>query len=149
MIDWYKKVIFDNYANFSGRARRSEYWYFTLINLLIVLTLCILLIVSLGIFGNNDYGEYSLGIAGGIMVSIISLYALITFIPRLAVTVRRLHDLGYSGWMYLIAFVPGGSIIILVFLCMDSQPFDNRWGPNPKKENNFIDEIGKQIEDKY
>ncbi len=79
MFNWYKKVVFENYANFSGRARRSEYWYFTLANFIIAIV-TVMLDKALGLkFGTN------------------SIYSLAVFIPGLAVAVRRLHDIGKSG----------------------------------------------------
>jgi uncharacterized membrane protein YhaH (DUF805 family) len=62
------------------------------------------------------------------------IYALVIFIPGLAVTVRRLHDVGKSGWWYLLAFIPLiGAIILLVWFCTDSQAGTNKWGANPKE----------------
>ncbi|BDP42173.1 hypothetical protein DAETH_21420 [Deinococcus aetherius] len=69
------------------------------------------------------------------LVSLIlsAVYGLATFLPTLAVNIRRLHDTGRSGWWYLIAFVPlVGGIVLLIFAVMDSQPGTNKWGPNPK-----------------
>ncbi len=106
--------VFSNYATFSGRARRSEYWYFVLFNLIIS--------VVLGLLANVSS-----------VFSIVSgLYSLAVLIPGLAVCVRRLHDTGKSGWFMFLVLIPiVGSIIILVFTCMDSVP-DNQYGPNPK-----------------
>lgn len=87
MIKWYKKVVFENYANFKGRARRSEYWYFVLLNIIISLIL-------LGI-------DSMLGMGMGFR----NLYGLAVFIPGLAVSVRRLHDIGKSGWWLLIYYL--------------------------------------------
>lgn len=104
------------YADFSGRARRSEYWYY-------VLFLIIALIVAMVI----DMLLWETPI-------LYMLVALGTFIPSIAVVVRRLHDTGRSGWWYFIALVPlVGSIVLLVFLCEDSKPGVNKWGPNPKE----------------
>ncbi len=61
------------------------------------------------------------------------IFALALIIPSLAVTVRRLHDTNRSGWWYLITFVPLGGIVLLVFMCLDSEPGSNKWGPNPKE----------------
>lgn len=124
-MDWYIKVL-TNYSNFNGRARRMEYWMFQLINFLI--TTALLIIGSLLGFG---FGMFPFA-----FISII--YSIGLFIPSLAVTVRRLHDTGKSGWMILIAFIPLiGSIILLVFLLSDGTFEDNQYGPNPK-EIDFI-----------
>ena len=96
MINWYKKVVFENYANFSGRARRSEYWYFALMNLIIAIITAII-DKSLGLkFGTN------------------TIYSLAVFIPGLAVAVRRLHDIGKSGKLLLLFYV----IIIVLAIVM-------------------------------
>ena len=96
MINWYKKVVFENYTNFSGRARRSEYWYFALMNLIIAIITAII-DKSLGLkFGTN------------------TIYSLAVFIPGLAVAVRRLHDIGKSGKLLLLFYV----IIIVLAIVM-------------------------------
>ncbi|WP_243398301.1 DUF805 domain-containing protein [Deinococcus koreensis] len=81
-------------------------------------------------------GEESAAIPSGIgLISLILavLYALAVFVPSLAVTVRRLHDTGKSGWWYLIGLIPlVGGLVLLVFTVLDSEPGSNRWGPNPK-----------------
>lgn len=101
------KLFFSNYANFSGRSRRSEYWYATLFNFLMSL-----------IIGSIPY--------------VGTIWALVVFIPSLAVCARRLHDIGKSGWWYLLNFIPlVGSIILIVWFCKDSTEA-NQWGPNPK-----------------
>lgn len=103
------------YAFFTGRARRSEFWYFALFNL----------IVSMGL-GMVD-AFLDLGFLSG-------LYGLVALIPSLAVGVRRLHDTGKSGWWLLVSFVPFiGWVILIYFMVQDSQPFDNQYGPNPKR----------------
>ncbi len=141
MIDWYKKVVFENYTNFSGRARRSEYWYFILCNYLIVLALYLLLFFSILLTGNSEEG--SIGTLGGLIYGIITLYSLATAIPSLAVLVRRIHDIGKSGWSLLIGFIPiVGTLIVLVWLFTDSQQGNNKWGANPKEDGDSIDEIG-------
>lgn len=146
MIDWYKKVVFENYANFSGRARRSEYWYFTLCNFIITLALYILIILSIVISHDSE----NPGILFYLIYGVLSLYALATFIPSLAVIVRRLHDTGKSGWYYLIGLIPlVGAILILIALVTDSQPGSNQWGPNPKETDDSINEIGNDLIERY
>ncbi len=119
-MNWYLEVL-RKYAVFQGRARRREYWFFVLFNLLISLALGALD----GILGTFD-AQAGIGVLGG-------LYALAVFIPALAVTVRRLHDIDRSGWWILIGFIPLiGAIILLVFLVLDSNSGSNRFGENPK-----------------
>lgn len=100
--------VFKNYANFRGRARRKEYWYFVLFNIIISLLLMVIPFAPI-------------------------LWGLITIIPGLALIARRLHDTGRSAWWYFIILIPLiGSIILFVFFLIDSQPGNNKWGPNPK-----------------
>ncbi|MFJ9636869.1 DUF805 domain-containing protein [Streptomyces sp. NPDC101178] len=112
-MNWYLAVL-KNYAGFSGRARRKEYWMFTLVHLIVAAVL------------------YGLGLAIDTMLPYF-IYALATIVPSLAVLVRRLHDTGRSGWWFLIAAVPlVGGIILLVFLASEGKPEQNQHGANPK-----------------
>lgn len=120
-MEWYIKVLI-NYTNFDGRARRMEYWMFQLINLLISIAL-----ILIGLLFGLGFGMFPFA-----FISII--YSIGIFIPSIAVTVRRLHDTGKSGWMLLIGFIPLiGSIILLVFLLSDSTYGKNQYGENPKE----------------
>ena len=122
MIDYYKSVL-KNYANFDGRARRSEYWYYTLMNVIIVITLEILL-------GVGAMVSSVLAIIVGLLLIV---YAIGTLVPSIAVMVRRLHDIGKSGWWYFIALIPlAGPIWLIVLLATDSQEGTNEYGVNPK-----------------
>jgi uncharacterized membrane protein YhaH (DUF805 family) len=113
--------VLKKYAVFSGRARRKEYWMFFLFNLIIYVVLALID----GLMGTFS-PQAGLGVLSG-------LYSLAVLIPSLAVTVRRLHDTGRSGWWILIALVPFiGGIVLLVFMVLDSQPGENQYGPNPK-----------------
>ncbi|UEG48808.1 DUF805 domain-containing protein [Ferruginibacter lapsinanis] len=124
MLDWWKKVVLKNYANFSGRARRAEYWYFALCNFLIIIPFYIM-----GIAGAASEST-GLSILG---LSVYGLVALATLVPGLAVTVRRLHDLNKSGWYYFIGLIPlVGPIILLVWLFTDGDRFSNNYGDDPK-----------------
>ena len=119
-MNWYLEVL-KKYAVFNGRARRKEYWYFVLFNTLISIVLAIID----GLTGSFSL-EVGMGLLGGI-------YALAVLIPSIAVSVRRLHDTGHSGWWILIALVPLiGAIVLLVFMVQDSHPDENQYGPNPK-----------------
>lgn len=116
-----------NYAVFTGRARRKEFWMFTLLNILI--TICFYVCCFLGA-AMGDAGLFIISIAYILLI----LWNLAALIPSIAVTVRRLHDIGKSGWFFLLHLIPCGigTLILLVFMCMDSQPGDNQYGPNPK-----------------
>ena len=116
IMDWFKKGI-RNYANFSGRARRKEYWYFVLVQMGLVI---IAMILDAIIF-NSEIGLFYIVVALGL------------FLPGLAVTIRRLHDTSRSGWWFLISILPLiGSIILLVFLASDTKFETNQWGPPAK-----------------
>jgi uncharacterized membrane protein YhaH (DUF805 family) len=102
------------YFDFSGRARRKEYWMFFLVNILIAIVVGFVLGVISVITGNKSIQSYA------------QLYTLIVFIPGIAVAVRRAHDSNHRGWWL---FVP---IYNLILMCFDSDPANNRFGPNPK-----------------
>ena len=124
-MEWYLKVMRDNYANFSGRARRKEYWMFTLFFMLFLLASIFVTGALIAIFG-DDTGA----ILGGIIR--IALY-FGHLVPALAVTVRRLHDTGKSGWMYLLVLIPYiGSLIIFIFTVIEGDKVANKYGPDPK-----------------
>lgn len=110
------------YADFDGRARRKEYWMFCLMQMIVfaVLTFSMVISVKLGIV-------------------LVIIFALGTYIPTLAITVRRLHDTGRSGWWYLIQSIPYiGGIWLFVLLVLDSQSGPNQYGMNPKENNDII-----------
>jgi len=110
------------YATLGGRTRRREYWSFLIVHILI-------LVVLGAIWGHSDGGPDQ-GADPGIPAR---LYMVAAFLPALAVTVRRLHDSGRSGWWVLISLVPLlGMLILLIFMLIDSQPGTNAYGPDPK-----------------
>jgi uncharacterized membrane protein YhaH (DUF805 family) len=114
-MEWYLKVL-KNYVNFRGRARRKEYWMFFLFNIIAALILMILDFFVLGTYG-----------------VLYGLYLLAVILPSLAVTIRRLHDLGKSGWWIFISLIPViGGIWLLVLLVMDGTTGENLYGPSPK-----------------
>ncbi len=122
-MEWYLKVMRDNYANFNGRARRKEYWMFTLYFLLFAL----LAGFVIGIL--SAVGETVAMIA--IILAVV--WYLAHLVPSLAVTVRRLHDTGKSGWFYLLAIIPYiGGLIIFIFTVIEGDKGDNKYGPDPK-----------------
>ena len=123
-MNYYLKCL-RQYADFSGRARRAEYWYFTLFNAIFAIAIGLVFGILGGIAGSELF------VTMGTVCSYV--YGLAVLIPGLAVCVRRLHDIGKSGWYYLLGLIPlVGAIILIVFFCTDSQPGANQWGPNPK-----------------
>jgi len=125
MINWYLKVVRDNYLNFNGRARRSEYWYFTLCN-----TIILALLIFLGLFTDIGLIPYV-------------LYALAVFLPGIAVAVRRLHDTGKSGAFLLLSLLPLLNIWVLIVLLTEGDRGPNMYGPDPKEQYGDLNEIGK------
>ena len=120
-MNWYLKVL-KQYADFSGRAMRKEYWMFALFNIIFCIAAMIL---------DNLLGLAIEGVGYGV---IYILYMLAVLVPGLAVAVRRLHDVGKSGWMMFIALIPLiGAIWLLVLMVTDSKPGDNQYGANPKE----------------
>lgn len=120
-MNWYLKVL-KQYADFSGRARRKEYWMFALFNFIFLIVAMMLDNVFGLTVGKLPYGVFYF------------LYAIAVLIPGLAVAVRRLHDVGKSGWMILIALIPLiGAIWLLVLMVTDSNPGINQYGSNPKE----------------
>lgn len=121
MLEMYKKVVFENYVNFNGRARRKEYWLFTLANVLISLVLGFVLGLispSLGLIGN--------------------VYSLAVLLPSLGVAVRRMHDLGKDWWYILIPFYN------IYLCCIEGEKGPNQYGADPKNQLEEISEIGKE-----
>lgn len=120
-MDWYITVI-KKYAVFSGRARRKEYWYFVLFNILISIGLSFVDAMVGTVNAETGYGLLG------------AVYSLAILIPSLAVLVRRLHDTDRSGWWILIGLIPViGWIVLLVFVVQDSHPGQNQYGANPKE----------------
>lgn len=120
-MSWYLEAL-KKYAVFSGRARRMEYWYFVLFNLVVYIVLT-LIDTLLGTF-NIVQG---VGLLSGI-------YSLAVLIPTLAVMVRRLHDIDRTGWWILINLIPLiGTIVLLVFALTPGTPGSNQYGPDPKQ----------------
>lgn len=121
-MDWYVGVL-KNYTGFSGRARRKEYWFFTLFNVLIVIALAIL---------DSMLGTFNAATGYGLLSFI---YTLGVLIPSVAVAIRRLHDTNRSGWWLLLGLVPLiGGLVLLVFLVLDGTQGSNDYGPDPKQE---------------
>jgi uncharacterized membrane protein YhaH (DUF805 family) len=123
-MEWYL-MVWQKYADFNGRSRRKEYWMFTLFNVIILGALEIVAFAS--------FTSTKSSIIGVIFGLAIALYGLAALVPSLACGVRRLHDIGMSGWLLLISLVPFlGGLALLVLLLLDSNPGPNQYGPNPK-----------------
>lgn len=141
MNDYLNAFRNEQYVNFAGRARRQEYWMFTLFNTLISFALFVL--VTVFILPAILYGPRASD--GGppssselLLIAFCLTYVIGLIIPVLGLTVRRLHDAGYSGWLSLIMAVPLiGGITLLVLLVQDSTPGPNKWGANPKTDSVF------------
>ncbi|MEC4019938.1 DUF805 domain-containing protein [Streptomyces sp. H27-D2] len=114
-MNWYVDVL-KKYAEFSGRARRTEYWMFVLVSF----GVSVVLSIADALLGTSPF--------------IAALYSLAVFIPNLAVAIRRLHDTNRSGWWLLIGLIPfAGAIVLLVFMASEGEPQDNAHGANPKQ----------------
>ena len=123
MINYWKAAI-SKYAEFNGRARRSEYWYYVLTNFLIVLSLYVLIFVG---------ALARIPVISIVFGGIVILFALGTLVPSIAVLVRRLHDSGKSGWYYFVSLIPiAGPIWLLILLCTEGTKGPNEYGPDPK-----------------
>ena len=116
----YYIAVLKKYAVFSGRATRAEYWYFVLFNIIAIVVLSVADIILTGVTEKN---------IGFLNI----IYSLAVLIPSLAVAIRRLHDIGKSGWWLLVSLIPLiGSIWLLILMVTDSAAGDNQYGPNPK-----------------
>ncbi len=114
-MNWYVEAL-KKYTVFTGRSQRSEYWFFTLFNIIIS--------VVIGLVEGFVGSPSILGL----------LYTFAVLLPGLAVSVRRLHDTNHSGWWLLIALIPlVGAVILLIFMVTDSTPGENQYGVNPKE----------------
>jgi uncharacterized membrane protein YhaH (DUF805 family) len=119
-MNWYLEAL-RKYAEFNGRASRQEYWFFLLFNILIS-----------ALLATVDFFTGTLNVQSGVGL-LSGLYSLAVLIPGIAVTIRRLHDTGRSGWWMFISLIPIiGGIVMLIFMVQDSTPGDNEYGPNPK-----------------
>lgn len=135
LIDWWKKVVKDNYANFEGRARRAEYWNFILANVILSIAMYLIMIVFV-------FSIFLAFLAIAIYLLLL-FYNLAILIPNLAVAVRRLHDTNKSGWLILLGLVPIlGQILLIIFLATEGDRGTNQYGLDPKIDSNFINEIG-------
>lgn len=120
-MQWYLKVL-QQYVDFAGRARRTEFWMFVLFSLIISIVLGVLdSLLGLTFVPGTTSGWLGL------------IYGLAVLLPSLGVTVRRLHDTGRSGWWVLIGLVPlAGAIVLIVFCAAEGNRGPNAYGPDPK-----------------
>ncbi|MDR1614023.1 MAG: DUF805 domain-containing protein [Campylobacteraceae bacterium] len=120
-VGYYIDAIKNHYFDFNGRARRKAFWFFVLINFIVNI---ILSAIDSIIFVN---------IIGFALLSLV--YTLAILLPSIGLAVRRLHDIGKSGWWYLINLIPIiGFIWFIILAATDSQPGSNQYGENPKGE---------------
>lgn len=120
------------YADFSGRSQRMEYWMYQLMWSL-VMTVCLIVLFAGLPWGELEKPDVEPGPLFWVGAVLAVLWYLFTFIPDIAVTVRRFHDQDQSGWMYLLKFIPYlGWLVVFVFMCIDGQRFENRFGTDPK-----------------
>ena len=117
LVNWWKVVVLQRFAQFVGRAGRAEYWWFVLANFIVVVILS------------------ALSRASFIFAVLNLAYGIALIVPSIAVGIRRLHDVGKSGWWLLISLVPlVGIIILIVFLATQGDPGANQYGPPPPTE---------------
>lgn len=133
-MSWFL-IAMGKYATFSGRARRSEFWYFTLFAQVIIPFVFLLLVFLSGMIAGLSGANESSAVSSDQFIwgPIAGLYSLAIFVPSIAVSVRRLHDIDASGWWFLLSFVPFANIALLVMYVLDGTAGPNRFGPNPKE----------------
>lgn len=125
---YFRQAITSNYANFSGRARRKEYWSYVLFMMLAMIAVFVGGLLVDAAVGNLDHYDPAPVVTGIAAV----LFILASIVPSIAIAVRRQHDIGLSGWFYLLILLPSlGGLILFVFSLIPSQMRDNKWGPVP------------------
>lgn len=133
VMDWYLEAL-RRYSQFDGRARRKEFWHFQLFNAMVFISLILL---DIGFASSASSSERD-GMAA-VMLIPVYLYWFVILVPSLAVLIRRLHDIGRTGWWALLSLVPGvGGLVLLILTCLDSEPGPNAFGPNPKGSEEFM-----------
>lgn len=135
------RTCLGKYGDFNGRARRSEYWWFWVFNLLVVgvpsAVATVLLVAGIAPGGDASWmetGEGGPGPAfwvGMALFALVAVVAIALIVPNYAVGCRRLHDRGVSGWLQLIGLIPFGGIVLLVFFLLPGHPQENAYGPVP------------------
>ncbi len=141
-MNWYLQA-FKKYAYFAGRSRRSEFWFYALYNILVLIGFKLAYAIAVGVGSSAMKHKSPEGIppmqgVGAIALAVViclafALYVVGVIIPSLAVIIRRLHDSGRRSWWLLLAVVPVfGLIVLLIFMLLGSKPVENRYGPSPK-----------------
>jgi len=128
------KQMFKNYKNFKGRSRRKEYWLATAaFSIISFILLTIMYIPLIGYYSSGEISTLSLIIMCISGIAAV-FYCVLAILPMIALSVRRLHDIGKSGWFLLLGCIPYiGSVVIFIFAILDSQPGINKYGKNPKE----------------
>ncbi len=133
VITW--KKTFD----YKTRATRKEYWTFTLLNWAIFIALLLLTIPISWLTSSPSYENTTLTTIGGFLIAAIIvnsiIFAFAIILPGIAVAIRRLHDIDFNGWWFLIIFAPFGGIVFFIFTLLDGTPGNNRFGANPKNRH--------------
>lgn len=125
---YFWRGLTQNYVNFAGRARRKEFWGYFLFWMI-----SLLVIAGIGLFTDVEVGNIDSDVSPVITVGLGGAFLLATFLPGLGMIVRRLHDIGLSGWLYLVILIPTiGGLVILVFALIPTQMRENQWGPVPQ-----------------
>ena len=133
-IDWAMRPL-SHYADFAGRAARSEYWWFQLFQLIAYVVLGFVFGIIGSLFGGAGGGF-------GTVMILIALLMIALVIPNLAVMVRRLHDQNLSGWFILLFFIPYvGSIVMIVFMCIRGTDSPNRFGSDPFGDERHLESV--------
>ena len=129
-------LFWKNYFKFSGRSRRSEFWWANIINTMILGLGYLIFFINLLSQSNNYYGSNTSSGGSDFVLILTIIFSIAVFIPSMTLVVRRLHDTGRSGWWLLLGLIPFvnyiGGIILFIFECQDSQPGINQWGVSPK-----------------
>lgn len=125
-MEWFLKVVRDNYANFNGRARRKEYWMFVLVYVIVSFVI--------GFIG----GIVSLisSTLGALVFGLTYVLSLALLIPTLAVLARRLHDVGKPTWFIVLAFIPIVNLYVFYLTLLEGDKGPNEYGPDPKEADN-------------
>ena len=123
-MDWYLDILKNHYADFDGRARRREYWMFTLVNFGVYVAIAVLSAI-VGAVSDT---------LGMLVMLIYVVFALAVMVPSIAVAVRRLHDTGKTGWLLLIGLIPLVGLVLIYFMIVEGDPGPNEYGPDPKSD---------------
>lgn len=123
-MHWFLDPIQNHYTDFSGRATRREYWMFTGEYILVTFVLALLVLALMFLVPSEEFANI-------IAPLLFGIFGVAIFLPSLAILVRRLHDIGRSGWWALLNLVPYvGGLVLLVFCCLPSEKGTNKYGPN-------------------